>query len=266
MQGNFLVTNCIGDRGILNHEVREQGSGFVGTEIEPLLMCDDGNFRPVDIQIAPDGSLYIVDWHNALIGHLQHNLREPNRDRSHGRIWRLKHKTRPLLEPTKISGQPIPKLLDLLTLPEDRTRYRAKRELAQRDTKEVMNALSKWSDSLIEDDADYEHHLLESLWIHQTHHQINAELLERLLNAKDHRARAAATRVLSFWVKEIPNHTELLEKCIQDEHPRVRLEAVRAISFLEGDDAIELALGVLDQDLDEYLQYTLDETMRRLEQ
>ena len=61
----------------------------------------------VDVQIAPDGTLYIVDWHNALIGHLQHNLREPNRDRSHGRIWRLKHKTRPVLQPAEIEGQPV---------------------------------------------------------------------------------------------------------------------------------------------------------------
>ena len=266
MQGNFLVTNCIGDRGILNHEVREEGSGFVGVEVEPLLMCDDGNFRPVDVQIAPDGTLYIVDWHNALIGHLQHNLREPNRDRSHGRIWRLKHKTRPVLEPAEIDGQPIEKLLELLKVPEDRTRYRARRELAQRDTNEVMQALAVWSDGLAKDDENYEHHLLETLWLHQTHHQINANLLERLLQSNDHRARAAATRVLSFWINEIPNHVELLEKSIQDEHPRVRLEGVRAVSFLQGDDAIELALGVLDQDLDDYLQYTLDETMRRLEQ
>lgn len=266
MQGNFLVTNCIGDRGILNHEVREQGSGFLGTEVAPLLMCDDGNFRPVDVQIAPDGTLYIVDWHNALIGHLQHNLREPNRDRSHGRIWRLKHKTRPLIEPAKITSQPIPHLLELLKTPEDRTRYRVRRELAQRDTKEVMSELNAWTDSLSSDEQDFEHHLLEALWIHQTHHQVNPELLGKLLRAKDHRARAAATRVLSFWLMEIPNHIELLEKCIQDEHPRVRLEGVRAVSFLKGDDAIELALGVLEQDLDDYLQYTLDETMRRLEQ
>ena len=266
MQGNFLVTNCIGDRGILNHEVKEEGSGFIGTEVEPLLMCDDGNFRPVDVQMAPDGSLYIVDWHNALIGHLQHNLREPNRDRSHGRIWRLKHKTRPLLEPAKIAGQPIAQLLELLKVPEDRTRYRARRELAQRDSEEVMTALSSWTKSLAISDENYEHHLLEALWIHQTHHRVDAELLEKLLTAKDHRARAAAARVLSFWQMEIPNHMELLEVCIQDEHPRVRLEGVRAISFLQGDDAIELALSVLDQDLDDYLQYTLDETMRRLEQ
>ncbi len=266
MQGNFLVTNCIGDRMVLNHEVREEGSGFVGKEVDPIVSCDDGNFRPVDVQIAPDGSLYIVDWHNALIGHLQHNLREPNRDHSHGRIWRVTHKTRPLLEPAKIDGEPIPALLELLKVPEDRTRYRAKRELAARDSDDVVSAVKSWTDALDSSHEDYEHHLLESLWMHQTHHVINQPLLEKLLSAKDHRARAAATRVLSFWIDEVPNHEELLEKCLHDEHPRVRLEGVRAVSFLRGDDAIELALGVLEHDVDDYLQYTLDETMRRLEQ
>lgn len=266
MQGNFLVTNCIGDRGVLNHEVREEGSGFVGKEVEPIMMCADGNFRPVDIQIAPDGSLYIVDWHNALIGHLQHNLREPNRDHSHGRIWRVKHKTRPLLEPARIDGQPIADLLELLKLPEDRTRYRAKRELATRDTKEVLAELATWTSNLDPKDQDYEHHLLEALWMHQIHNVVDQELLEKLLTAKDHRARAAATRVLSFWLESIPNHPELLERCINDEHPRVRLEGVRAVSFLGGDEAIELALGVLEHEMDDYTSYTLDETMRRLEQ
>jgi putative membrane-bound dehydrogenase-like protein len=266
MQGNFLVTNCIGDRGVLNHEVREEGSGFEAKEVEPLVMGDDGNFRPVDVQIAPDGSLYIIDWHNALIGHLQHNLREPNRDHSHGRIWRLKHKTRPLLKPAEIDGQPIEALLELLQVPEDRTRYRAKRELAARDSRAVLAALETWNSNLDPGDEDYEHHLLESLWMYQTHNVVNEELLEKLLTAKDHRARAAATRVLSFWLQEIPSHRELLQRCINDEHPRVRLEGVRAVSFLRGDEAIELALSVLEHDMDDYLQYTLDETMRRLEQ
>lgn len=265
-QGNFLVTNCIGDRMVLNHEVREEGSGFVGKEVEPIVSCKDGNFRPVDVQFAPDGSLYIIDWHNALIGHLQHNLREPNRDHSHGRIWRVTHKTRPLLEPAKIDGEPIPALLELLKLPEDRTRYRAKRELAARDSGEVISELQKWIAALDAGDDDYEHHLLEALWIYQTHNVVDEPLLKKMLSAKDHRARAAATRVLSFWLDGVPSHNELLEKSIHDDHPRVRLEAVRAVSFLSGDDAIELALGVLDHDMDDYLEYTLDETMRRLEQ
>ncbi len=266
VQGNFLVTNVIGDRGVLNHEVRETESGFVGKEVEPIVMCRDGNFRPVDIQFAPDGSLYIVDWHNALIGHLQHNLREPNRDHSHGRIWRITHKTRPLVQPAKIDGEPIEKLVKLLEVVEDRTRYRAKRELAERDSDKVLAAVDQWMKSLDESGKDYEHHMLEGLWMYQTHNVVNQSLLERMLSSKDHRARAAATRVLSFWLDDIPNHKELLEKCIADKHPRVRLEGVRAVSFLSGDDAIELALGVLENDVDDYLQYTLDETMRRLEQ
>jgi putative membrane-bound dehydrogenase-like protein len=266
MQGNFLVTNCIGERGVLNHQVREEGSGFVGKEVEPIIMCDDGNFRPVDLQIAPDGSLYIVDWHNALIGHLQHNLREPNRDHSHGRIWRIYHQTRPLLQPAKIDGQPVAVLLELLKVPEDRTRYRARRELAARDTAEVMGQLDQWLAKLDSADDDYEHQLLEGLWLRQTHNVVDHDLLNRLLSAKDHRARSAAVRVLSFWLDRVEDHPALLEKAVSDKHPRVRLEAVRAISFLQGDEAIELALGVLENDMDDYLQYTLDETMRRLEQ
>ncbi|MCZ6794399.1 MAG: GDSL-type esterase/lipase family protein [Planctomycetota bacterium] len=275
VQGNFLVTNCIGDRMVLNHQVREEGSGFVGKEVTPIVSCEDGNFRPVDVQIAPDGSLYIVDWHNALIGHLQHNLRDPKRDHSHGRIWRVTYKGRPLVKPAKIDGEPIPALLELLKVPEDRTRYRARRELAERETADVVGALGKWMAALVKSDEEYEHHRLEALWMFQTHNVVNEELLRELLAARDHRARAAATRVLSFWLDRVKAPLALLRGRINDPHPRVRLEAVRALSFLDGDgssakgrgdNAIEVALDVLNHDMDHYLQYTLDETMRQLEQ
>ena len=44
--------------------------------------------------IGPDGSVYFLDWHNALIGHMQHHLRDPSRDHSHGRIYRISAKGR----------------------------------------------------------------------------------------------------------------------------------------------------------------------------
>ncbi|TWU02829.1 PVC-type heme-binding CxxCH protein [Stieleria varia] len=266
MQGNFLVTNVIGERAILNHRIEEQDSGFVGTEVEPLLSCDDGNFRPVDVQFAPDGSLYIVDWHNALIGHLQHNLRDPSRDHSHGRIWRVTHKDRPLVEPAKIDGQPNAALLELLKTPEDRTRYRARRELAQRHSDDVIPAIGSWVAGLDDSDENHTHHLLEAAWMYQTHNHVDMDLLGKLLSADDHRARAAAVRLISHMLHAIPNHKELIATSISDKHPRVRLEAVRAVSFLSGDEAVEMALGVLEFEMDDYLQYTLDETMRALEQ
>jgi len=50
-----------------------------------------------------------------------------------------------------------------------------------------------------------------------------------------------------------------------DEHPRVRLEAVRAASFFDTAEAADLALEVLRQPMDYYLEYALRETLRQLE-
>jgi putative membrane-bound dehydrogenase-like protein len=265
VQGNWLVTNCIGERTVLNHKIKEQGSGFWGTEAPPIVSCKDGNFRPVDVEFAPDGSLYIVDWHNALIGHLQHNLRDPNRDKSHGRIWRVTYPSRPLVKPPQIKGASIETLLDLLKTYEDRIRYQAKRELAQHDSAVVVKALEDWVSKLDNDDPEIEHHLLEALWVHQMHATVNEELLDRVLSSKDHRARAAATRVVSFWLNGLSDPLARLKKMVNDSHPRVRLEAVRAISFLDGEEAFQVALDAAEYDMDYYLEYTLNETLRVLE-
>lgn len=264
-QGNFLQNNVIGDRAVLQHTVREDGSGFVGTEITPLVSCEDGNFRPVDLQFGPDGALYIVDWHNALIGHLQHNLREPHRDHSHGRIWRVTHKGSPLLTPPKIAGEPIEKLLDLLKEPEDRTRYRVRRELAERDSKQVIAATRKWVASLDQKDDNFELYRLEALWVHQTHNAVDEALLSTVLNSEDYHARAAATRVLSYWRDQVKNPVALLKPRINDPHPRVRVEALRACSFFPAEEVQEAALDALNYETDTYVEYTLDETMRALD-
>jgi hypothetical protein len=264
-QGSFLLTNCIGDRAVLTHRVMEEDSGFKGEEVTPLVYCEDGNFRPIDMQFAPDGSLYIVDWHNALIGHLQHNLRDPSRDHSHGRIWRVTYKGRPLLKPARVAGEPIPALLTLLESHEGRVRYAARRELAERDASDVAAAIPSWLAGIAADDPDLEHHKVEALWALQTHNLVDLDLLKSVLNSDDYHARAAATRVLCGMRRKVPNALQLIKERCNDDHPRVRVEAVRACSFFDSEEAMEVALEVLNHDVDRYLQYTLDETMRHLE-
>src|SRR5690606_30073788 len=46
-QGNVLFNTFIGFQGVRQHQVREEGSGVVGYEVEPLLQSTDPNFRPV---------------------------------------------------------------------------------------------------------------------------------------------------------------------------------------------------------------------------
>ncbi|MBX6314458.1 MAG: HEAT repeat domain-containing protein [Isosphaeraceae bacterium] len=267
-QGDYLLNNVIGFQGILRYRPKEEGSGFKADPVEPLLRSSDPNFRPVDLEFGPDGALYVVDWYNPLIGHMQHSLRDPKRDVEHGRIWRIVYKPRPLLERPKIAGATIPELLDLLKVYEDRTRYRARRELRDRPTEEVLSALEKWVASLSKSDPDYWHHMLEALWLHQSHDVVNKDLLQLLLTCPEPRARAAATRVLCYWRDRVENPLGLLQKQVNDEHPRVRLEAVRALSFFDGDDAAkaqEIAMESLLYPQDYYLEYTLNETNKTLD-
>ena len=244
LQGNYLNANVIGFHGILQYQVKDKDSGFVGDEVQPIVQSSDPNFRPSDMEIGPDGAIYFLDWHNPLIGHMQHNLRDPSRDRTHGRIYRITYPSRPLLKPVKIAGEPIDKLLDLLKEPEDRVRYRVRVELGSRNSDEVVAAAKKWIADLDAQAADYEHHLLEALWLHQSHNVIDESLLKRMLKSPDFRARAAATRVLCYWRDRVSDPLGLLAAQAADSAPRVRLEAVRACSFFQEARAAEVALSI----------------------
>lgn len=265
MQGNLLVTNVIGFQGILQYKFSDKGSGFGCKEVEPIVQSDDPNFRPADLEMAPDGSLYFTDWHNPIIGHMQHNLRDPNRDRTHARVYRITAEDRDLVQPAKISGEPIEKLLDLLKDSDNRTRYRVRIELGERKRENVQSALSKWTAGLDKNDKEYEHHMLEALWAHQWQNVVNADLLKRMLRSPDARARAAATRVLCDWRDRMPDALALLKVQVNDENARVRLEAVRACSYFTTPEASEVAVESVNHKQDPFLEFVLNETMKTLE-
>jgi putative heme-binding domain-containing protein len=264
-QGNLLVANVIGFQGILQYKLEDRGAGIVGREVEPIVSSSDPKFRPADIRIGPDGAIYFTDWHNPIIGHLQHHIRDPNRDREHGRVYRVTYEGRPLLKPVAVAGEPIARLLDLLKEPEDRVRYRARIELGGRETAKVLAALEKWVSTLDRKDPGYEHNLLEALWLHQSHNVVNEGLLRRMLRSPDFHARAAATRVLCYWRDRVPDPIGLLRVQINDESPRVRLEAIRALSFFRSETALAAAVELMTHPDDEYLRFVFNETLNTLE-
>src|SRR6185436_20172680 len=102
------------------------------------------------------------------------------------------------MKPVKIDGQSVAALLELLKEPENQVREWAKVELGKRDSGQVIAAVKKWTAKLNADDPANAHHLLEALWVHQWHNVVDVQLLERLLQSRDPRARAAAGRVLCY--------------------------------------------------------------------
>ena len=266
MQGQFMICNSIGFLGISLATVADDGAGFQGKLAGDLLSSNNPNFRPVDLEFAPDGSLYFVDWHNALIGHMQHNARDPNRDHEHGRIYRVTAVDRPLVKPARVAGASIPELLENLKLPEYRTRYRTRRELRGRPAREVLPAVRAWVAKLDPKDPEFEHHLCEALWATWAQNQPDAALLKRLLSAQRHEARAAAVHVLRHSAHQIPGATALFLQATRDPHPRVRLEAIVAASWLEPVDGARIVLEALRAPLDPWMgpvtKQILDATLK----
>ena len=212
MQGNLIVLNTIGFRGLLNYKLSEDGAGLKITEVDPILQSADENFRPVDAEVGPDGALYFVDWQNPIVGHMQHNLRDTSRDNLHGRVYRVDRggtsaaeandncrradsaTARPLKEP----GEPRPV-------------SGANRARARATPKRCWRHCKPGRVGSIPRTPGYEHHMMEALWVHQWHNQVNEKLLARMLRSSDPWARAAATRVLCYWRDRVANPLVLLK-------------------------------------------------------
>jgi putative heme-binding domain-containing protein len=57
-----------------------------------FITCSDPFYRPVAMTQGPDGAVYIVDWYNKIISHNEVPRNHPDRDKTRGRIWRVKPK------------------------------------------------------------------------------------------------------------------------------------------------------------------------------
>ncbi|HLV02369.1 MAG TPA: HEAT repeat domain-containing protein, partial [Acidobacteriota bacterium] len=256
----------------------DDGSGYAAEELEPLLASPETErrdhlqitsppFRPVDIKMGPDGALYVLDFYSLIIGHMTYNFRDPNRDKAHGRVWRITAKERPLMERVRFSELSRGEVLDYLKSPFGYHRDQARRVLYDDpDPEATVEALRRWVQELDSTDPELEHHLLEALWTFQTIDVVEPDLLRRLLRADDPRVRAAATRVLRYWLDDIEDPLSLLKIQVTDDHPRVRLEAVAALSYIPLLEAAEAAVQVLDFPMDRFLTYALRLTMVALEE
>ena len=253
VQGDMLINNTIGFLGMKQHAMIDDGTGYKTKHRFNLMQSDDKNFRPVDMEFAPDGSLYVVDWHNILIGHMQHSARDPLRDHSHGRIYRITYPSRPLVTPAKVAGASIDDLLNNLKLPEYRTRYRTRRELRGRKASEVLSHITDWVAKLNKNDARYEHHLLEAVWVSWGLNKVDQTLLHQLLKAKDYRVRAAAVNVVRYTGHQVADQANLLMQAAKDYSGRVRLESIVAASWLDKEKGLAIETEAAKKPLDDWM-------------
>lgn len=294
-QGN-LITNDFRAHRVCRFVISEEGSGYASRQETELIKTSHVAFRPIDVKMGPDGAIYIADWYNPIIQHGEVDFRDPRRDQTHGRIWRVTAKGRKLVEPPQIEKASIGELLTLQSSPESWNRLYAKLQLKQQSVDQVLPALQQWLAALDPQRPDFASLRLQGLWVYQTCNMVNRALLEELIASQDHRIRAAAVRVAADWVNRLDDDAAVsaavlvstdktisnpatatgltrsqtralgyLAKAVADPHPRVRLEAVRALARIPHAVAAETAMVVLDQPLDRWLDFAAWQTMRDLQ-
>ena len=263
-QGDILTNDFRANR-IVRFKMSDNGAGFTSKQMPDFLTSTDTAFRPVDIKMGPDGAIYICDWYNPIIQHGEVDFRDPRRDHTHGRIWRVTAKARDLAPRRKIDGAPIPQLLDLLKEPEDFTRMQARLALRERDPAQVLPALKAWVRKIKSRRAEADHERLEALWTCENLNTVEPELLDRVLKSDEPRARAAAARVVGHWAGQISDPLGLVAPLVKDDSPRVRLEAVRALAAVRSPQSVVIALRALDKPMDPFLDYALWLTCNDLE-
>ena len=87
-----LIGNVVTSRVNLDR-ISYAGSTPKAHEEPDFITSEDPWFRPVDLRLGPDGSLYVADFYNKVIGHYEVPLTHPGRDKERGRIWRVVKKS-----------------------------------------------------------------------------------------------------------------------------------------------------------------------------
>ena len=83
---NQMIHCDAGPRVVRGYSLRPDGAGYQAATTN-ILTTSDTWFRPSDVCVAPDGSIYVADWNDAGVG--GHNMADRQLETMTGRIYRV---------------------------------------------------------------------------------------------------------------------------------------------------------------------------------
>jgi putative membrane-bound dehydrogenase-like protein len=213
----FYIANPITNRiQIVTRGVDADGHPTT-TKREDFMTSSDDWFRPVAVHFGPDGFLYVVDWYNKIISHNEVPRAHPDRDKTRGRIWRIRHKESAHVAPPDLAKMESTGVLEALGHPNARVARMAWAELGDRRDSSILPELRRLS----RDASLAISKRLNALWAMQEMGTLDvADLVELARDASPHLRReaieAAGDRVLSeaeFLALCNPSETDFAVKC-----------------------------------------------------
>ena len=186
----FIVVNPITNRlQIMTVTANEKGQ-YSYQKQDDFLISGDKSFRPIAAHFGPDGCLYIVDWYNKIISHNEVPRSHPERDKTRGRIWRIRHHSQQHTTPPDLTRLPSEKVTTYLGGPNALLSRLAWHELSDRQDKTIISHLSK----IITNSQASVSRRCAALWALEGMAQLTPEVLQTLAKDKHPSLRYQAIR------------------------------------------------------------------------
>ena len=222
-------------------KIDRDGTGAINaTHLTDLLKCEDDWFRPVNMEFGPDGCLYIADWYNKVVSHNEIPRTDPSRDKTHGRIWRIRHVSQ---KPGQIPNVLKAKDSDLvkhLTGPSRWEKRAAWHQIADRQTKSILPDIKK-----IASNSDLSiGSRIHALWSYESLGEFDLAFTRNLLQDKDHNIRRESARSLTSFDLTAAQTSSLVAPLIEDSNAMVRSQTLRTLAEIGKADHSTIALLV----------------------
>ncbi|MFM7748947.1 MAG: PVC-type heme-binding CxxCH protein, partial [Opitutaceae bacterium] len=160
-------------------------STFRTVDRDALITTEDKGFRPVDIEQGPDGAIYVADWTDLRLSHLNP---ADTWDKTHGRIFRIVPADRKLPPVRDLRRLSSAELIATLASPNRELREQARHLLARHP-----DAIGETLRTLVRDNAPA---ALEAFWVLNLRGELGEPALRAALRHPDAHVRRWAVRLL----------------------------------------------------------------------
>ena len=234
LSGN-VMTSCI------NHNRRvSSGSTYRAHEQPNFLTSTDPWFRPVDLQLGPDGAIYLADFYNRIIGHYEVPLTHPGRDRTSGRIWRItytdKQDSQDETDLTRLANN---NLIQLLNSSNQTLRFLAMNRLVDHGGKNRIKDIAQFFHGSQTPDGRS-----CALWVLHRLDGLSIEDLELAANDLSPIVRTHAMKILAETHRWQAEHFQLACDHLEDTDPFVRRAAIDVLMSHPQPEQIALLLAM----------------------
>jgi glucose/arabinose dehydrogenase len=214
-------------------------SNYYHPEKSEFIQSTDPLFRPLDIENAPDGTLYIADMYQGIIqegtftpqgSYLRAKIKQYGLGKifNSGRIWRLTYKGRRDTTRAHMYDESAAQLVKHLKNPNGWWRDKAQQLLVMRQDKSVVPALRNMVENSRNEFARY-----HALWTLEGLDALNVKMVKKLMKDPDYHMRIQAIRASESLYKK--GHHALMqayEALTGDDNVNVVIQAMLTLNYL----------------------------------